>query len=77
MKKFRIVAGTPEGVGRDTRYYVEKQERFLFIPYWTAVRDYEGSDPVVGHAVYFYDLSEAKQFIKNYREAKSEIVYEE
>ena len=75
MKKFRIVAGTPEGVGR-TRYYVQKRERFLFIPYWTDVRDY-GSDPVVGHAVYFYNLSDAKQFIKNYREAKSEIVYEE
>ena len=76
MKKFRIVAETPEGPKPETRYYVQKKERFLFIPYWAAVRSYN-LDPIVGKPLFFWNFADAKKFIKDYQEGKTVVVYEE
>lgn len=76
MKKFRIVAETSEGPKPETRYYVEKRKRFLFIPYWTAVISYT-LDPIIGNPLYFWNFTDAKKFIKDYQEGKTVVVYEE
>ena len=76
MKRFRIVSDTSEGPNPETRYYVQKRARFLFIPYWTAARSY-ALDSIVGSPVFFWRLNEAMEYIKNYQEGKSVVVYEE
>lgn len=76
MKKFRIVSETSEGPNPETRYYVQKRDRILFIPYWTAVRSYT-LDPIVGSPLFFWNFNDAKEFIKQYQEGKRVVVYEE
>lgn len=76
MKKFRIVSETSEGPNPETRYYVQKRDRFLFIPYWTAVRSYT-LDPIVGSPLFFWNFNDAKEYIKHYQEGKTVVVYEE
>lgn len=76
MKKFRIVSETSEGPNPETRYYVQKRDRFLFIPFWTAVRSYT-LDPVVGKPLFFWNFNDAREYIKNYQEGKTVVVYEE
>lgn len=76
MSKFRIVAVTPSGSECNTRYYVEKRERFLFVPYWAPIRSYS-VDPIIGNPLFFWNFDDAKKFIKDYHEKEIAVVYEE
>lgn len=78
VKKFRIVEAIPAGSEkwRKAKYYVEKRDRFLFIPRWREIRSYE-VDEIVGEPVYFWTLEDAKKFIKEYRESERKVIYEE
>lgn len=76
MKKFRIVSESSEGPNSKTRYYVQKRNWFLFIPYWAAIRSYS-LDPILGSPCFFWNFNDAKEYIKHYQEAKTIVVYEE
>ena len=72
--KFRIIKETESGANQRPKYYIQMRTRFLFIPCWEYIRTYD-VDPIIGTRVYFCDLNDAKKYISEYKEGKSEVVY--
>lgn len=74
MAKFRIVEERLEGTENIVWYYVQKREWILFIPYWKSLIH---SVTLAGFSRHFYNINDAKEFIKKYREGSRRVVYKE
>ena len=70
MKKFRIIEEIEEGVCGNTKYYVQARDRILFIPYWRCARN------MFGEPLFFWNIENAKDYIKKYKEGSTNVAYE-
>ncbi len=74
MTKLRIVEEQLEGTENIVRYFIQKRKWILFIPYWESYTD---STVLLGDTKYFYNINDAKKFIKKYHEGSCRVVYKE
>lgn len=74
MIKFRIVEKRLEGAENIIRYYIQERKHILFIPYWESFTD---DTSIFGSTKYFYNINDAKEFIKKYHKGSRRVVYKE